>query len=41
MEFGFLMGVRCGAHVSMHLLKSGWIDLEKLEPEVLSRVTGK
>ncbi|HVF70062.1 MAG TPA: hypothetical protein VM940_00455 [Chthoniobacterales bacterium] len=37
----FLMGVHCGANVSMHLLKSGWTDLDKLEAEVVSRVTGR
>jgi hypothetical protein len=35
------MGVHCGANVSMHLLKSGWTDLDKLEAEVVSRVTGR
>jgi hypothetical protein len=40
-ERHFLLGVRCGAHVSMHLMKSGWADLEGLEREVVSRVTGE
>ena len=40
-EQHFLMGIHCGAHVSMHLLKSGWKDLGKLEAEVVSRVSGK
>ena len=40
-EHHFLMGIHCGAQVSMHLLKSGWKDLDKLEAEVVSRVSGR
>ena len=40
-ESAFLLGVHCGAHVSMRLIESGWTDLEKLEAEVVRRVKGE
>lgn len=40
-EFGFLLGVQCGAKVAKNLTTSGWTDAEKLEAEVLARVRGR
>jgi hypothetical protein len=40
-ERNFLLGVQCGARVSKMLIKSGWIDMGKLEAEVLDRVRGR
>ncbi len=40
-EFGFLLGVQCGAKVSKELIKSGWTNMEKMEAEVLARVRGR
>jgi hypothetical protein len=37
----FLLGVRCGVIASTELIKSGWKDFDKLEAEVVSRITGE